>query len=73
MAGDTSRSETRQAGLGGHEEGVIGVYEGVKKSSLPLWKRGRTVQSDHATFSDFRGFEDENNSDNKNRFNTSAS
>ena len=54
-----------KAGLGGHEEGVRGVDDGVKKASPPLWKRGRTVQSDHAAFSDFRMVDDQNGSQNQ--------
>ena len=42
-----------ESGLGGHEEGVFGVDEGVEKASLPLLKRGRTGWSVCATFSDF--------------------
>ena len=31
-----------EAGLGGQDDGVWGVYDGVENTSLPLWKRGRT-------------------------------
>ena len=54
-----------ESGLEGHEEGVIGVDDGVENASLLLWKRGRTVQSDHAAFSDFTGVDDENCSKNQ--------
>ena len=43
------------AGLGSHEEGVIGVDEGVESASLPLWKRGRNAMSECPTFSGFIG------------------
>ena len=46
-----------KSGLGGHEEGVGGVDDGVKKASLPLWKRGRVAMSERQTSSDFRGAE----------------
>ena len=46
-----------KAGLGGHEAGVLGVDEGVEKTSLPLWKRGRVAMSERQTSSDFRGAE----------------
>ena len=39
--------------LGGHEEGVFRVDEGVEKTSLPLRKRRRVVMSKRAPFSDF--------------------
>ena len=35
-----------KACLGGHEEDVSGVDEGVKKASTPLWKRGRIALSE---------------------------
>ena len=41
MACDPGLSETGRVGLGGDEEGVIGVDEGVKKTPLLLRKRGR--------------------------------
>ena len=44
-----------KAGLGGHEEGVFRVDEGVENTSIPLRKRGRTVLSDCATFNDISG------------------
>ena len=49
-----------KAGLGGHDDGVSGDDEGVEKASIPLRKRGRMAWSDHPTFSDFRRFENEN-------------
>ena len=54
-----------KAGLGGHEEGVGGVDDGVENSSPQLWKRRRTAQSDHAAFSDFRAVDYENGSHNQ--------
>ena len=56
---------TVKSGLGGHEKGVSGVDDGVKSTSLPLWKRGRLAGSDCATFSAFRGVDSENASDNR--------
>ena len=61
-----------ESGLGGHEEGVGGVDDGVKNASLPLWKRVRTAQSDHATFSDFGGVDDQNSNENRNGMSESA-
>ena len=43
-----------KADRGGHDGGVFGVDEGVGNTSIPLWKRGRTVTSDAPTSSDFR-------------------
>ena len=48
-----------ESGLGGHEEGVIGVDGGVKNSSLPLRKRGRMSGSECPTFSGFTGVEND--------------
>ena len=45
--------------LGGHEEGVIGVDDGVEKASPLLWKWGRMALSECATFSDFIGVEND--------------
>ena len=42
-----------ESGLGGDEEGVIGVDEGVKKTPLVLRKRGPKSWSKGATFSGF--------------------
>ena len=42
-----------EAGLGGHEEGVIGVDEWVERASLPLRKRGRNAMSECPTFNGF--------------------
>ena len=44
-----------ESGLGGHDEGVFGVYERVENASLPLRKRGRTALSICAPFSDYEG------------------
>ena len=55
-----------ESGLGGHEEGVSGVDEGVDNASLPLRKRGRSAMSVGATFSDFIGVENQNDSENRN-------
>ena len=41
-----------KSGLGGHEEGVREVDEGVQNASPPSWKRMRTVMSECTTFSD---------------------
>ena len=46
-----------ESGLGGDEEGVIGVDEGVKKTPLLLRKRGPKSWSKGATFSGFTGVE----------------
>ena len=56
-----------KAGLGGHEEGVDGVDEGVEKTSLPLWKRGRVAMSERQTSSDFRGAEKDFVNEKRNR------
>ena len=56
-----------KAGLGGHEEGVGGVDEGVEKTSLPLWKRGRVAMSERQTSSDFRGAEKDFVNEKRNR------
>ena len=55
-----------ESGLGGHEEGVLAVDDGVEDASLPLRKRGRTTKSVCATFSDFIGVENQNDSENQN-------
>ena len=57
MACDPGLSETGRVGLGGDEEGVIGVDEGVKKTPLLLRKRGPKSWSKGATFSGFTGVE----------------
>ena len=49
--------------LGGHEEGVFGVDDGVDNASLPLLKRERTVLSVCAAFSDFISVEKQNDSE----------
>ena len=62
---DTTWSATQvglrpvKSGLGGHDDGVWGVDDGVKNSSLPLRKRGRTAGSGCATFSGFTGVEND--------------
>ena len=53
-----------EAGLGGHEEGVFGVDDGVENAWLPLLKRGRTALSVCAAFSDFIDVENQNESGN---------
>ena len=53
-----------EAGLGGHEEGVFGVDDGVENASLPLLKRERMALSVCAAFSDFIGLENQNESGN---------
>ena len=55
------------SGLGGHEECVFWVDDGVEDASLPLRKRGRVVPSEGATFSNFRGVENEVCSEKQNR------
>ena len=58
---DTTRSATQvgprpvEAGLGGQDDGVWGVYDGVENTSIPLWKRGRTAMFVCPTFSGFNG------------------
>ena len=61
-----------KAGLGGHDDGVSGDDEGVEKASIPLWKRGRMAWSDHPTFSDFRRFENENDTARQNNLTMSC-
>ena len=62
---DTTWSATQvcprpvEAGLGGHEDGVIRVDEGVKNSSLPLRKHGRNAMAECPTFSGFTGVEND--------------
>ena len=52
---DTTWSATQvgprgvKSGLGGHDDGVFGVAEGVEKSSLMLSKHDRKAQLDHGT------------------------
>ena len=48
-----------KSGLGGHDDGVSGDDEGVERSSILLSKRRRLAVSDHATFSDFVGSDNE--------------
>ena len=62
-----------EAGLGGHDAGVSGDDEGVEKASIPLWKRGRMTWSDHPTFSDFRRFENENDTARQNHIDQTVS
>ena len=61
-----------KAGLGGHDDGVSGDDEGVENASTPLWKRGRMAMSDHPTFSDFRRFENENDTARQNNLTMSC-
>ena len=59
---DTTWSATQlgprpvESGLGGHEEGVSGVDDGVENTSLLFWKRVRMTTLESAPFSDFTGF-----------------
>ena len=46
-------SRSVEAGLRGHDAGVSGVYEGVKKASIPLLKQGGMPLSETSTFSGF--------------------
>ena len=55
-----------KSGLGGHDDGVSGVDDGVDKTSLPLRKRGRRSGSVGATLSDFRGIANQVVCENKN-------
>ena len=48
-----------KAGLGGHDDGVWGVDEGVENTPLPLRKRGRLALSVCAIFSEFPGIDHE--------------
>ena len=61
-----------KAGLGGQDDGVSAGVEGVENASIPLWKRRRTVWSDYHTISDFRRFENENDSARQNHLNMSC-
>ena len=61
-----------KSGQRGHDAGVSGVDDGVKNSSILLWKRGRTAQSVHASFSDFRVVDDQNGRENRNGMSESA-
>ena len=69
---DTTWSATQvgprpvEAGLGGREEGVWGVDEGVEDASTSLRKRGRMALSVCPTFSDFIGVGNQNDSENQN-------
>ena len=73
----TTRPETEvglrpfEAVLGDQESGVSGGWRGVKKSSLPLSKWGRSEVSDGATFSVFAGVDNENVHENRNSLKTS--
>ena len=55
-----------ESGLGGHEDGVRGVDDGVENTSPPLRKRVRMTMSECATFSDFRGVDNEILSESRN-------
>ena len=57
------------SGLGGHDDCASGVDKGVKKSSTPLWKRGRSALPGHATFSGFVGADNQFVSENRNDLN----
>ena len=52
-----------KSGLGGHDDGVSGVDEGVENASIPITKRGRMAMSNHPTFSDFVVVGSENDSE----------
>ena len=52
-----------EAGLGGHEEGVFGVDDGVENASLLLLKQERMAMSVCAAFSDFWNVENQNDSE----------
>ena len=58
---------TVKGGLGGHDDGVCGVDEGVEDASLPLRKRGGMVRSDRPDFSGFTGASNESCSEKQNR------
>ena len=68
---DTTRPATQvgqrpvKAGLGGHDDGVLGDGEGVKKASIPLRKLWRTALSECATLNDFVGVENTHSSENR--------
>ena len=66
MTGDSSRSRRVKSGLGGHEEGVRGVDDGVEKASFSLRKCGRMVMFVCATFSHFDVTGNEIGSENRN-------
>ena len=67
MAGDPSQPETRRVGSGRPRGWCLGDDEGVKKTSLPLRKRGRTGWSDCVTFSDFVGIANDPVGEKRNR------
>ena len=62
-----------KSGLGGDADGVSGDDEGVKMSSVLLSKRRRLAVSDHATFSDFVGSDNESACENQNCLNVTES
>ena len=55
MGGDIVLLRPVESGLGGCEEGVEGVDDGVENTSPPSWKRVRTTRSECAVFSEFTG------------------
>ena len=61
-----------KAGLGGHEEGVGGVDDGVANASPPMWKRVRTTTSECPTFSDFTGVANDVANENRNNCSETA-
>ena len=72
MAGDTSRSETRQGGSGRPRRRCLGDDQGVENASLPLSKRGRPARSDLPTFSGFAGIYNDLGSVRRNDLNEST-
>ena len=48
-----------EAGLGGHDAGVLEVDAGVEEASLPIRKRGRVSWSGCTIISDFVGVEND--------------
>ena len=62
-----------KAGLGGHDDGVSGVDEGVEETSIPISKRGRMTWSEYTTFSDFWAVESETDNAKQNHYEETAS
>ena len=62
-----------KAGLGGHDDGVSGVDEGVEETSIPISKRGRMALSEYPTFSGFWAVGSETDSAMQNHFEETAS
>ena len=55
-----------KAGLGGHDDGVSGVEEGVENTSFPISKQGRLALSECPTFNGFKGIKGDFRSETKN-------